>query len=84
MAAGVVPTAILEVLRHDAPAWDQPEESFDYGPGLTFNRNLVQQILPPLEKLAGELHTNTPITQLMIELAKLEKDPRPRGSALDA
>ena len=70
MAAGISPTAILEVLRHDKPVWDRPEDSFDYGPGLTFNRNLIEQILPPMERLVAELDADVPITIHLIDMAK--------------
>jgi 3-hydroxyisobutyrate dehydrogenase-like beta-hydroxyacid dehydrogenase len=76
LAAGVPAAALLAVLRHDKPVWDQPEDAFDYGPGLTFNRNLVEQVLPPVERLVDELGADVPITELLIDLAK-----RQAGSA---
>jgi 3-hydroxyisobutyrate dehydrogenase len=73
MAAGISPTAILEVLQHDTPVWSRPEDSFDYGPGLTFNRNLIEQILPPMERLVAELGADVPITRHLIDMAKSMK-----------
>ena len=72
-ADGVSASALLDVLRHDNPAWNQPEDSFDPGPGHTFNRNLVEQILPPIERLTDELGSDVPITKLLIELAKRQE-----------
>jgi 3-hydroxyisobutyrate dehydrogenase-like beta-hydroxyacid dehydrogenase len=73
-ADGVSAAALLEVLRHDTPAWFQSEDSFDPGPGLTFNRNLVEQILPPIERLTDELGSEVPITKLLINLAKVQEE----------
>jgi 3-hydroxyisobutyrate dehydrogenase-like beta-hydroxyacid dehydrogenase len=70
VAAGVEPARVLEVLRHEAAPWDRPEDTFDYGPGLTFNKNLTEQILPPVERLADELGTTVPITRHLIEMGK--------------
>ena len=36
-------------------------------------RNLVEQILPPIEALAGELGSDVPITKLLINLAKTQE-----------
>jgi 3-hydroxyisobutyrate dehydrogenase-like beta-hydroxyacid dehydrogenase len=77
LAAGVPAASLLAVLRHDRAVWDQPEDAFDYGPGLTFNRNLVEQILPPIEQLTEELGSDVPITQLLIGLAKRSGPPPP-------
>ncbi|MBM2809847.1 MAG: Hgd 1 [Chloroflexi bacterium] len=70
VAAGVEPLRVLEVLQHESPTWDRPENTFDYGPGLTFNKNLTEQILPPVERLADELAVVVPITRLLIGMGK--------------
>ena len=36
----------------------------------TFNRNLVEQILPPVELLTEEYGSDVPITELLISLAR--------------
>jgi len=77
--AGVQPAAMLTMLQHDRPVWEHPEDSFDYGPGLFFNRNLIEQVLPPMERLLNEQGSDVPITRLLIDLAK---DAKAAGRAI--
>jgi 3-hydroxyisobutyrate dehydrogenase len=77
LAAGVPPAGLLAMFGHERAPWDQPVDSFDYEPGITFNRNLIEQVLPPLEKLADEVGADVPIMRLLIERAKHAEVPRP-------
>ena len=77
-ADGVSASALLEVLRHDNPAWNQPEDSFDRGPGHTFNRNLVEQIdyHAAQQTVAISFHPDSG-TALAEELARFAQETNP-------
>jgi 3-hydroxyisobutyrate dehydrogenase-like beta-hydroxyacid dehydrogenase len=69
-AAGIPYTQGLALLRHQPLALDRPDETFDprdAAPAQGGHRNLFEQILPPIHRLADELELDVPLTRLLAD-----------------